>query len=344
MAAFADRSGMHVAVRTDGGGRRGYGHLVRTARVARGLLDRDHEVTCLTVTPDSAASTLPDRTAVRSLAGPGADAVGAALDAMAADVLLVDTPDVTTGSLEAFATFEVGLAVILDDEPTTVCCDLLINPHVYATEIDYTWIDSEPEWCLGLDYMALSASFAEYARPELRWRDPPERGLVLMGGSDVGNTTPAALRAFDGFDGSVDVIVGPGFDNRDEIRETARAVDVPVTQVEAPDDVAPYMAEADVAVSALGLVAYELLATDTPFVGITQAPDQRPKAHAFRREDCAVVLEEDASAGDIRAATSRLLTDTGLRRRLAENGHEMVDVDGTNRICDRLEGLAAGGR
>lgn len=332
---------MHVVVRTDGGSRRGYGHLVRTARLARELIARGHGIECVTLTPDNAASMLPDGTAVRPLAAQGAPAVAEAVDTAAADVLLVDTPEVTRATLEAFGTLDTGVAVVLDDEPRTVCCDLLVNPHVYATDIDYTWVGSEPRWCLGLDYMILSEAFAEYARPGMRWHDPPERGLVLMGGSDVRNTTPAAIRAFDGFDGRLDVIIGPGFDNGDEIRETARAVDVTVTLVEAPDDVARYMAEADVAVSALGLVAYELLALDTPFVGLPQAPDQRPKVRALRREDCALVLDEGASDADIRAATRRLLTDTALRRRLAENGHELVDVAGTDRVCDRLEALAA---
>lgn len=331
---------MHVAVRTDGGSRRGYGHLVRTARVTRRLLDRGHRVECVTRTPANAESVFPDETRVRPLATGGADAVAEAVDTRRTDVLLVDVPDVTTPTLAAFDELGLAVAVVLDDEPTRVCCDLVVNPHVYAHDIDYTWVGSEPEWCLGLEYMILSEAFQSYATDELRWRDPPERGLVVMGGSDVRNTTPAAIRAFDGFDGVVDVIVGPGVDNGAEIRATARTVDVPVTLIEAPEDVAPYMFAADLAVSALGLGAYELLAADTPFVGLPQAPDQRPKIEALRRADCAIVLDENASPSAIREATTRLVTDSSLRRRLAENGHDMVDVAGVERVCRRLEALA----
>jgi len=334
---------MHVAFRADGSSDIGMGHLVRTRTLSAALRRRGHETTLLTKTPEAAAAVAPAALRAR-------EDVETALRAGAFDVLIVDLPSESKsetaelGSLELYerlAAHTEALVVVEDYVDLTVHCDLLINGHIYAERDAYDWTGSEPTWLLGGDYLIFDEAIRSLADRAPPWREPPERGLVAMGGSDVSNVTPAAMRAFDDRNLAVDVVVGPGFapSNREAIRRTAEAVDCRFSLHDDPDDLASLMFEADVAVSALGLMAYEFLALRTPMIGAVIAPDQRPKAAALREADTADIVDDTGTAS-FRAALDTLLNDPDRRRTLRNRGRKLVDPDGVDRIVDEIERLA----
>ena len=279
---------MHFGVRADGGPELGFGHLVRTRTLARELLARGHAVTYLTKTPESVRRVCDDEMAVVSVsteeeaddsepeAGENTARLLDAAREVGIDALVVDRGAVALETQRDLSA-ALPLALILDAEGQTVACDLVVNGHLYATVEDYEFEGDEPVWCVGSDYYLFDAALRRLADREVPWRDPPERGLITMGGSDVGNATPDAVRAFDGTDLEIDVIVGPGFQNEAEIEAAVRETDATFDVVRDPDDLPRRMFEADLAVTALGLTVYELLALRTPFVGLPQAPDQYPK-------------------------------------------------------------------
>jgi len=121
-----------------------------------------------------------------------------------------------------------------------------------------------------------------------------------MGGSDVRNTTPQIVRAFDGTDLRVDVVVGPGFENRAAIDhavvETTGEFDV----IRNPPDLSKRMFNADLAVSATGDTIYELLALGTPTIGLPQADNQKPVADALG-DLGAIVTPQNELSGVIRS-------------------------------------------
>lgn len=350
---------MHVVIRADGGPRRGYGHLTRTAVLARELLSQGHRVTYLTLTPDAARDVRPEGVGVEQFAGGGtatasehdgdegeadagikseADAVVARARDLDADALVVDLGERSLSYQRRVADAIEAFVLVLDDTGATVCCDLLVNGHVYASPADYSWVGAEPAWYVGGEYYFLDESFRALARRSPIARSPPERALITMGGSDVGNATPTAMAAFDGRDLAVDVVVGPGFTNRDEIAATAETVDCRFDVVENPDDLPRRLFETDFAVTALGLTAYELAAVGTPFVGTVQAPDQRPKAKALADAEAALVLG-DADRDSFEDAVDRLASDDQLRRELRRRAGDLVGTDGVGRVRDGLESL-----
>lgn len=348
---------MHVALRADGGPQRGYGHLSRTATLARELRSRGHAVTYLTRTPAATEEVRPSGVEVRELSedDPGvepeaevepearAEAVAEQVSALDADALVVDRGELSLEYQRRLNDAITPLALVYDDIGATVCCDLLVNGHVYASPDEYDWVGSEPTWCAGPDYQFFDESLRALAdetpptRESPPTRDPPERAIVLMGGSDPANTTPAAMRAFEGTDLLVEVVVGPGFENREEIAATAESVEASFSLADDPDDLAERLFRADLAVTALGLTAYELAAVGTPYVGIVQAADQRPKAAALADAGAALVVEDEA---EFPRAVERLTEEDDLRRRLRRRGEDLVGTDGTARVCDRLEALA----
>jgi len=335
---------MHVAVRADGGPSLGFGHLVRTARLADALVARGHEVSYLTSTPAATSSVVPADVTVESLRNgtPGEAGIDALLPRIrdgAFDALVLDVGGVPLEVQRRLTETDVSLALVVDDTGGTVCCDLLHNGHVYASPTDYEWVGTEPTWCVGGEFVVLDRALSDLARQTPPWRDRPAHALITMGGSDVRGTTPSAVRAFDELPVAVDVVVGPGFENGAAIRTAARESDCKVTLHSDPPDMASLMFRADLAVTALGITAYELLALGTPLVGLVQAPDQRPKARALREADAALVLDPDAGSRRIHRAVSSLVADPDRRRSLRERGRALVGADGCERFADAIETL-----
>jgi spore coat polysaccharide biosynthesis predicted glycosyltransferase SpsG len=334
---------MHVLIRVDGGPTRGFGHLVRTSTVANRLVDRGHRVTCLTHTPDAARSVYADGIPITELRRD--DEVEATLeriDETGADVLVSDLPDTSIEDQRRFTESDAVFVVVRDDVGGTVCCDVLLNSHIYAAADAYDWIGDEPVWCVGGEFNIVNEEIRAVAAREPRWRHPPERALVTMGGSDVRGTTPDVLRAFADFELALDVVVGPGFDDETvaAIEEARRTVTPTVDVHRDPDDFGELMYRADFAVTALGLTAYELLAVGTPIVGTPQAADQEPKAETLREEAVAIVLAADATVSQINEAITTMMSDESSRRRFQRRGRELVSVDGVDRFVSCLERLA----
>jgi len=242
---------MHLAVRADGGPSIGYGHLVRSSALAEEFLSREHAVTCLTAMPDHARDVYPAGVEVVEL--PSRDDPAHFLDWLGdakPDATFTDAYPVDTAYQRAIRE-HVPLVVLQDDARHTVCADVFVNGNLYAADLDYEFVGAEPQTCLGTEYVLLRGDVRRLAARDPPWSDRPEYALVTMGGSDVADLTPTAVRAFDGFDLRVDAVVGPGFsrDQERSIREVAREITAEVDVVRDPPDLPARMFRADFAVS-----------------------------------------------------------------------------------------------
>lgn len=336
---------MHLVVRADGGPDIGYGHLVRTGALAETVLDRGHSVTCATTTPEVARSVHPNPVDILPLdPARERETFPTWVREEQPDVVLTDSYEIDTAYQRALYRISAPLVVVLDDTRHTICADVLVNGNVYAPELDYDYESEEPEWCLGLDYLLLREAISTRASEDPPWRTPPERALVTMGGSDIKGTTPEVLPAFEGTGLTVDVIVGPGVDERteQEIECAIAATDADLRLARDPPNLPNRMFEADLAVSATGSTSYELLALGTPTIGIPQADNQIPIAEALSDRGAMMHLSQPglANLGD---AVEQLITDTEYRRSLRESGRELVDGDGVKRVYQALVDQTEGG-
>lgn len=324
---------MRLAVIADGGSEIGYGHLMRTNSLAQEALANGDEVTYLTRTPKETESVVgSDVTVVETETH---DRAVRWVHENSVDAIVTDSYDVDT-ELQKRLSRITSLAVISDDTRHALSCDIAINGNAHAPELDYEWLDDEPEWLLGTDYLLMRKMFRELADETPPWRDPPERALVTFGGSDVNNVTPDVIRAFDGFDLSVDVIIGPGFENEDEIKTAVQETDAEFDCLRDPDNLPRRMFEADLAVSATGSTVYELLVTGTPTIGMPQAANQRLIANAL--EGTILTCRRDGEITDnICLLVHDLASKTAMRKTMRETGRNMVDGDGTRRVYEKLE-------
>lgn len=335
---------MHLAIRADGGPNIGYGHLVRTGALAECALDTGDSVTYATRTPGNAREVCPEGVEVVGLdSGHGHAAFLEWLSEVCPDVVLTDSYDVDTEQQQSIVERVPRLGVVLDDTRFTIRADVLINGNVYAPDIDYEWLGPEPAWCLGTDYLLLRAEIRELAGEEPLFRETAERALITMGGSDIRNTTPQVVRAFDGTDLCVDVIVGPGFENRAAIDEAVAETEGEFDVVEDPPDLPERMFRADLAVSATGTTIYELLALGTPTIGLPQADNQEPIADALTERN-AIVMPDGEDADSLRSTIDSLANDPKRRRSILETGRALVDGRGVERVYEILSGHSPGSR
>jgi spore coat polysaccharide biosynthesis predicted glycosyltransferase SpsG len=109
-------------------------------------------------------------------------------------------------------------------------------------------------------------------------------------------------------------------------------------------ELAPALQRADIAVVAGGVTLYEACAIGTPVVATAVASAQRVAIAAFVRAGAAldgghIGSSPASSTRDVAAAVAALVSDEGLRRRLAVNGRNLVDAAGAVRVARRIARL-----
>ena len=329
---------MHLAIRADGGPEIGYGHLIRSNALAEEFRSRDYKVTVATTTPQPARSVFSDAVGVIKLSSRGDPKPFLNwLDANQPDAVFTDSYPVDTEYQRAIRN-RVPLAVLQDDDRHAVCADLFINGNLYAPNLDYEFVGDEPKTCLGTDYVLLRSEIRDRAEDKPPWREQPERALVTMGGSDIANLMPTAIRAFDGFDIHVDAIVGPGFFDAQErsIRAAAEEISADVAVARDPDDLVERMFQADFAVSTSSSTTYELLALGTPIVSVPVADNQEPIARSLRERDAATVLERLPNRCDLGKSIEAQVSSPDQRRAYRDLGRQLVDGGGAERVCAEI--------
>lgn len=325
---------MKVAIRADGGPELGYGHLVRTGALATELLRRDINTSYITTTPKGVKEFCPDGIQIHQIPEENEQkAVLESLRTKGIDAIVTDSYGVDQEYQKSLSDVTDTVAVIQGDARYDLYCDILINGHVFAEDIEYNWAGDEPKWCLGSAYLLLREEFSRPSKPDIVFRENPERAMILMGGSDVNNRTPEVMGAFDDRDISVDVIIGPGYDNKNDIIAAANNFNCCWNIHQTPNNISELMFKSDFAVSALGTTTYELIATNTPVVGLVEADNQLPIARALSKQGLGLVSWENQT---LHKEVNKMMANSEIRRGFWEKYSSLIDGNGAVRIVNEL--------
>lgn len=219
--------------------------------------------------------------------------------------------------------------------------DLVVNGTVNAAQLRYRGKPSTK--CLaGPSYLLLRPEFAE--PPARQIEHKVRRVLISLGGADAWNLTPRLMRWTRATLGGVvlDVVIGPMFDNVDEIVAEARDGNGRVNLHVDPPHMRDLMLRADVGVCGGGQMTYEFAATGLPAVAIQLANNQIINLKGLSDAGTLIWvgnLHDTDLESRIRNALGALAADPARRQHMSERGRALVDGHGAERVAGEVAAL-----
>jgi spore coat polysaccharide biosynthesis predicted glycosyltransferase SpsG len=287
----------------DAGPAVGLGHLSRGLAIAEALADRD--VACLFALP-------------RVLA-------------LQADAVVVDVP-------QPLARAEVralggGRRVLVVDNAGEgrADADLVLAPFGRGRG---------RRWLVGPEFVPLRRALR--LAGELRGPRPASHEvLVSMGATDPGGLTVPALEGLELAkarfpDVRARVVANPAADVWRRLPPLLRRLGSPPPSSVAPDAMVTHLAEAAVAVVAMGVTVYEALACGVPAVVLSRTRADVAHARSLAERGAVVSLGVDWTAERIGSAVAALLAAPARLAAMSEAGRRLVDGRGAERVATRL--------
>lgn len=357
---------MNVAFRVDASDRIGTGHLVRCLTLAEALRTRGARVRFVCrAHPGHMIELLRGRginvcalpASQRPLPQAGledyvawlgtteeedADQTIAALEGEALDWLVVDHYALGSAWEQRLRGRATKLMVIDDIANRAHDCDLLLDQnysHV-ALERYRGLVPSDCKLCVTPRYALLSPEYVEYRRALPMRSGRVSRVLIFFGGSDPHDVTGRALQALCEPQFSqlaVDVVIGANNPNREALLQASSAR--PLTRAHGPrNHLADLMAQADLAIGAGGITAWERMCLGLPSVVVSIADNQRPACEALRDDGLIryVGHYSEVQVSDIAGAVADCMQQPELTAALSERLKTLVDGLGTSRIAEYL--------
>ena len=291
---------------------------------ARALRDREGigSVFALNGTGDAAA---PIRKAGFGVIG--ASHLGSVLAAEAPDILILDGPaGPSRGMLEKLKRQVAVTAVIDDGHERRLAADFAYYPAVPGAKT-LDWSGSNCITRIGWEWSLLglnphtSPPRAQNARPTL---------LVAMGGSDPLGLTERAAQALSGLCSTFRIrfVIGAGMADREQVVARITACRRNYETVEGADDLSTEYANADLALCAFGVTAYELAAHGVPTIYLGLTEDHARSASAFAEAGMGLSLgvAEHLANVDILNAVQTLMYNASTRRRMHNIGLSLIDA------------------
>ena len=341
--ATGQTAGGVALIRCDGGGAFGYGHVKRMVSLARSLRDQEGigAVFALNGTRDAAAPIRRAGLQVTMLHG--ASDLETLVDANAPDFLLLHGREGPSRlELEKLKCGVAVTAVIDDGSDRRLAADYAYYPPVpQAHALDWTGTNTLPRigWQWTLTGLNPNAAPGPQLKPALPKSGRPTV-LVAMGGSDPLGLTLRCARALAPLDTvfRVRFVIGAGMKDGKKIAEGLVKLKSNYETVEGANDLSIEYANADLALCAFGVTAYELASTGTPAIYLGISEDHAISAGAFAEAGMGISLGLAArlSDADILRTVSWLLQKPLARREMRAAGLSLIDGQGASRIAADL--------
>jgi spore coat polysaccharide biosynthesis protein SpsF len=333
-------SGGLALIRCDGGGEFGYGHVKRMVALARSLRDRQGigVIFALNGSEDAAlpirragfqVTMLQDETGVQTL-----------VDAHKPDILLLDgRSGPSRAELEKLKRGIAVTAVIDDGHERRLAADYAYYPPVPgAKTLDWTGSSTLPR--LGWEWAILGLNSNIVAGPKDAARVSRPTVLVAMGGSDPLGLTMRMAKALSVLDQvfRVRFVIGAGMKDAQKVARGLVMLKKNYETVEGADDLAIEYANADLALCAFGVSAYELAASGTPALYIALNEDHLASASAFADAGMGLSLGLAGKVSDAEIARNVrwLLNKPNLRRDMRNAALSLMDGQGAARVAADL--------
>lgn len=218
--------------------------------------------------------------------------------------------------------------------------DGVLNQNASARPELYGLREPSTRLLLGSDYALLRPEFLAEAQnracPAIA-----RKILITMGGSDPDNVTGRVLSALSKLDEDIEakVVMGSGNAREDDLQAIADKSQTRFQIVRSPENMAPLMKWADVAISGAGSTCWELAYMGLPAIVIALSSEQQSIAEVLAQREIAVSLGWHANLSDERIADALLglLRDHLQRLAMSKHGQELIDGRGAARVVQFLQ-------
>jgi UDP-2,4-diacetamido-2,4,6-trideoxy-beta-L-altropyranose hydrolase len=335
---------MRALFRCDAGADIGAGHVTRCLALAEILADRGWDV-MFAVRPQTIetmpAVTRDPRIEVRAIdVAPEQEPQSLfRLSGGDCDLLTVDHYGRDAMFESACRTFAKAILVLDDGTGRMHDCDALVDAAASGPEAYASHVPAGTRVLTGPAYAILRRAFVERRPSSLARRDgrPVDEILVMFGATDPCDATSVALDVLGGAAGDARISVILSSKARHLASVRRRETDRVRVMVDV-DDMAGAMADADLAIGAPGVSAYERAVLGLPAVQVTVAQNQRGIADLMLAAGAAAdagTLDE-GTASRLRTLITAMMNDRGLRMRTARAAADLVDGNGPARVIEAI--------
>jgi len=265
---------LRIVIRVNGGKNIGFGHVYRTLAIAQNI--HSHDITFVT---DSNDDFLPGRKFLMNFNYPTIEVESqqnfiGQLDNLKPDIVINDILDTEADYIKELKERGIFTVNFEDLGEGNRHADIVINdlyPDIFP---------QENHW-YGVEHSILNPNF-ELVEP----RDEPvgdvDHILLAYGGSDPSNLTKKALEAIrlTGFDKKVTIVLGPGCDSIQTIKDQANKLDGRATILQSVDNMALLMKQASLALTSAGRTVTELMTVGVPTIAMCQNMREMRHNHA----------------------------------------------------------------
>ena len=253
--------------------------------------------------------------------------------------VVVDSHEVPANYLAMLTGSELFIIARDDLAPYTFPCQMVFNGNADARLLPYHSNNGDTVFLLGPEYAVLGPQYDGTSAREIN--TSVQNILVTMGGEDRCDLLPDILGLLDKMPGdfSVTAVIGPYFNNVQQVESAAEKAKRTVRLVYSPDSLRDFMMESDLALSAAGQTLYDLACTGCPTVAIKVAGNQHGQMKAF--EDAGFIrvagdAEKDNVLPPLRDVISSLLSDPEARAAMSGVGRRLVDGQGAKRVASEI--------
>ena len=221
--------------------------------------------------------------------------------------------------------------------------DITIKPDVVISAGNqfprkYENLHNGTRYCLGPEYYVVPRDILDYAKVPKVIAEEGRDVLIFFGGSDIDGFAEKCVSALSGIKQlNLRVILGTATpeagSTAKKMRDLGAEVYFSVTKI------APFLIDADIALTHGGNTTFELAAMGTPF--ITLCRRERQLKHAEYLQDRGVSISLgygfDADENQIRDTVVALAGNANKRRSMSKAGRNLVDGKGIERIAEVLK-------
>lgn len=196
---------------------------------------------------------------------------------------LSDYTSITPDVYKACVSFDGHIPSDMD-----LVVDWDVAAHQYFTPSQYPG----SKFLLGAEYVILPFNFDKKRIRARRLNTPPKKLLICMGGADEFNLTCDIADALTAKRINMDttIIVGSGYEHRNELEACLRQAAFPYEIKENICDMFEEYMACDIAIGAGGLTASELVATGTPAFLVAAYQHQKARCEYFDKKGWATYL------------------------------------------------------